>query len=236
MIEISKVEDETKVPETFEHDEEHDTASIKLAKCEWEKIPTYIAELNNRIDVLEEMIEDLSDKLIPKYNSNESKLLADVHKDNSDSEPKYPEFTSIISLVRNKVFSSIIGSSLQFAGIKFVEDFNYVTIADLSTIPSLNRVNSDSGESILPMVVAIVQNYLPNSLCANKQNCPELSSGDLIRYIGPEDGNVEPGDVLQVVTIDRSQLLPKYTCIRLGDHVNYWVLSPCVIGELVLSK
>lgn len=130
-------------------------------------------------------------------------------------------FVSIIQLAKDGSISAKVASSLDAAGIKYVSDFQYVTLNELSKI----RTFKDNEFSDL---LQLLDERFNVQISNSKTICPMFTVGDLVRFIPDGSTSIPHDETLRILSIDHSPLLPKYTC-SVMDGSRKFVLSPSVL-------
>ena len=130
-------------------------------------------------------------------------------------------FVSIIELAKDGSISAKVASSLDAAGIKYISDFQYVTLNELSKI----RTFKDNEFSDL---LQLLDERFNVQISNSRTICPMFTVGDLVRFVPNGSTSIPHDETLRILSIDHSPLLPKYTC-SVMDGSRKFVLSPSVL-------
>lgn len=130
-------------------------------------------------------------------------------------------FVSIIELAKDGSISARVASSLDAAGIKYISDFQYVTLNELSKI----RTFKDNEFSDL---LQLLDERFNVQISNSRTICPMFTVGDLVRFVPNGSTSIPHDETLRILSIDHSPLLPKYTC-SVMDGSRKFILSPSVL-------
>lgn len=177
-----------------------------------------VSELAESISALINEIRSLKELIQEDINSREDKCDCIMNPDSSFSPWL---FVPIIQLAKDGSISAKIASSLDVAGIKYVSDFQYVTLNELSKI----RTFKDNEFSDL---LQLLDERFNVQISNSRTICPMFTVGDLVRFIPDGSMSIPHDETLRILSIDHSPLLPKYTC-SVMDGSRKFVLSPSVL-------
>lgn len=130
-------------------------------------------------------------------------------------------FISILDLAKVGFISARIASSLDAAGIKYVSDFQFVTLSELSKIRTFK-------DNELSELLQFLGERFEVTISNVKTACPSFVVGDLVRFVPNDSSSIPHDETLRILSIDHSPLLPKYTC-SVMDGSRKFVLSPSVL-------
>lgn len=180
-----------------------------------------IARLENKIDELTDAIKSLQDAIVPiLYKEAVGAPVVPVTE-----EEKTSKWTPILKLLGEGLISVKVANALDFAGVRYVADFKFVSLPDLMQFRGLN-------EESISNLLSVLESRFNICIGTKKESYPILHIGDIVEYLVSSSTYPESGQSLKLVEVDNSSFLPKYRCCVVGDRSRSFVLSPSTVRRL----
>ena len=187
-----------------------------------------VMHLRNEIAEIKEELNSMKLTMLPMLSeilrtcSKESEACCESAKPVLTIDPSL--FVSILTLARDNIISARTANALDCAGVRYVSDFQYITLNDLSSLKGLN--DKELG-SLLEMLEDKFGVYVTNS----KRICPQFHVHDVVRFLPATSSSLECNQSLIITAVDYSPILPKYTCTTRDKNAYNYSLSPSVLEE-----